>query len=95
VQEITAEVFSLPLNALIAQDRRPQVAFARQVAMYLARELTEQSLPAIGAGFGGRNHSTVLHAHRKIAGEVERGSEAARQVQEIRSRLRGPGHDRV
>ena len=91
VQERTAQAFDLPRSALLAHDRRPHVAFARQVAMYLARELTDESLPAIGAGFGGRNHSTVLHAHRKIAGEVEQNPDAAERVADLRSRLR-PAH---
>ena len=53
-----------PRRIILARDRTPKVAFARQVAMYLARELTQEGLPALGREFGGRNHTTVLHAWR-------------------------------
>jgi chromosomal replication initiator protein len=70
IQEATATEFGISRQDLLAHDRRPLVAFARQVAMYLARELTQETLPAIGRQFGGRNHSTVLHAHKKIAADL-------------------------
>ena len=94
VREATAKAFGLEPDALVTHDRRPQVAHARQVAMYLARELTDHSLPAIGADFGGRNHSTVLHAHRKIANEVTSDSGSARTVADVRSELERVGPDR-
>ena len=87
VQIAAAAEFGITREALLAQDRRPSVAFARQVAMYLARELTRESLPAIGARFGGRNHSTVLHAHRKIAGDLERDQAVVDKVHSLRRRL--------
>jgi chromosomal replication initiator protein len=65
------------------------VAFARQVAMYLARELTDESLPVIGERFGGRNHSTVLHAHRRIAAHLERDQNVVDRVDQLKRRLRG------
>ncbi|MGZ4201012.1 MAG: helix-turn-helix domain-containing protein, partial [Thermoleophilaceae bacterium] len=89
IQEATAKEFGTSRTALLAQDRRPQVAFARQVAMYLARELTQETLPAIGRGFGGRNHSTVLHAHRKIAADLAKGGTAASAIDRLK-RLLGP-----
>jgi chromosomal replication initiator protein len=87
IQAATAEAFGVSAEELLAHDRRPRVALARQVAMYLARELTAETLPAIGRGFGGRNHSTVLHAHRRVAAGVERDEDAARRVRELRERL--------
>jgi chromosomal replication initiator protein len=72
---------------LLAQDRRPKVALARQIAMYLARELTDESLPAIGREFGGRNHSTVMHAHRRIQASVLTDTDTARVVDGVRGRL--------
>ena len=89
IQQAAAEEFGIPPDALLAHDRRPRVAFARQVAMYLARELTQESLPAIGARFGGRNHSTVLHAHRKIAGDLQHDHEVVHKVAALRRRLEG------
>jgi chromosomal replication initiator protein len=88
IQEATANEFGISRAALLAQDRRPQVAFARQVAMYLARELTQETLPAIGRGFGGRNHSTVLHAHRKIAADLAKGGKAVNTVDRLKRLLR-------
>jgi chromosomal replication initiator protein len=87
IQQAAAEEFGVTREALLAQDRRPAVAFARQVAMYLARELTQESLPAIGERFGGRNHSTVLHAHRKIAADLERDQKVVDRVGNLRRRL--------
>jgi chromosomal replication initiator protein len=86
IQSATAEAFGVSRDALLAHDRRPRVALARQIAMYLARELTDETLPELGRGFA-RNHSTVLHAHRRIAAGVDRDDEAARKVIELRERL--------
>ncbi|HEX8742738.1 MAG TPA: chromosomal replication initiator protein DnaA [Thermoleophilaceae bacterium] len=69
IQAAAAGALDVTPESLIAHDRRPKVALARQIAMYLAREMTDASLPAIGRHFGGRNHSTVLHAHRRVAGD--------------------------
>jgi chromosomal replication initiator protein len=91
VQDAAASAFGVDRTALVARDRRPQITVSRQIAMYLARELTDESLPSIGARFGGRNHSTILHAHRKIAGEVEHDSDTGRQANELRAAL-APGH---
>ncbi len=82
-----AEAFEVKPEQLVARDRRPVVARARKVAMYLARELTEHSLPEIGRGFGGRNHSTVLSAVRSIDTEVHRDPELAMTVESLRQRL--------
>ncbi len=87
IQSRTASMFGISSQALIGLDRRPAVAFARQVAMYLTRELTGASLPTIGTEFGGRNHSTVLHAHRRVTREIAKGSDAARKVLELRALL--------
>jgi chromosomal replication initiator protein len=58
--------------------------------MYLARELTDESLPAIGREFGGRNHSTVMHAHRRIAASLASDANTARAVDGVRGRLGRP-----
>ena len=90
IKAATAETMDVSLHDLLAQDRRPKVAFARQVAMYLARELTDESLPAIGREFGGRNPSTVMHAHRRIAASLSSDADTARVVDGVRGRLRCP-----
>jgi chromosomal replication initiator protein len=66
----TAEALGLDAAELRSARRRRRVVYARQVAMYLAREMTALSLPAIAQHFGGRDHTTVLHAHRKIGREL-------------------------
>lgn len=65
IQEAVGSYFKLPVDELISKSRTKQIAFARQVAMYLSRELTDHSLPKIGTDFG-RDHTTVIHAHEKI-----------------------------
>ena len=89
IQEATAEEFGISPEALLARDRTPAVAFARQVAMYLARELTDQGLPALGREFGGRNHTTVLHAWKRVAELVDKPGEKRETVVGIRRRLEG------
>ena len=87
IQTATSAALDVPRESLLAQDRRPKVAFARQVAMYLARELTDASLPAIGREFGGRNHTTVMHAHRRIADALATDTTTAAAVDGVRSML--------
>jgi chromosomal replication initiator protein len=87
IQEATAEEFGISPEALLARDRTPAVAFARQVAMYLARELTDQGLPALGREFGGRNHTTVLHAWKRVSELVDKPGEKRETVVGIRRRL--------
>jgi chromosomal replication initiator protein len=87
----TATQFGVGSEALLARDRRPTVTRARKIAMYLARELTGQSLPEIGRGFGGRDHSTVLHAVRSVSTEVGRDPELAMTVDKLRARLSPSG----
>lgn len=89
IQQATAEAFGLGLDELLARDRTPKVAFARQVAMYLSRELTDEGLPAIGREFGGRNHTTVLHAWRRISEVVDKPGEKRETVEGIKRRLEG------
>jgi chromosomal replication initiator protein len=95
IQEAAAALFDVSQAQLLARDRTPHVAFARQVAMYVARELTDETLPAIGRGFGGRNHTTVLHAHRRIATEMGRDQHTLEAVDALRARVGERPVDRV
>ena len=70
IQERTAEAFGVSVEALVSASRAGNLAWPRQVAMYLARELTDQTLPAIGRAFGGRDHTTVLHAYKRTAERI-------------------------
>jgi chromosomal replication initiator protein len=95
VQEAAADLFDVSRAELLARDRTPRVAFARQVAMYVARELTNETLPAIGRCFGGRNHTTVLHAHRRIAADLARDQHTLKAVDALRTRLGERSADRA
>ena len=66
IQRKVAEVFGVKLSELRAKNRTKAVAFPRQIAMYLARQLTHTSLAEVGRAFGGKDHTTVLHAVGKI-----------------------------
>jgi chromosomal replication initiator protein len=90
IQEAAADLFDVSRAELLARDRTPRVSFARQVAMYVARELTDETLPAIGRGFGGRYHSTVMHAHRRIAASLSSDADTARAVDGVRGLLTQP-----
>ncbi|QHW34670.1 chromosomal replication initiator protein DnaA [Paenibacillus rhizovicinus] len=70
IQQEVAEYYGLRTEELKERKRTKPVVFPRQVAMYLARELTDSSLPKIGEAFGGRDHTTIIHAHNKIAKTV-------------------------
>jgi len=67
VEARAREELTCDLEQLLSTSRATPVTWPRQVAMYLARELTEETLPAIGRAFGGRNHTTVLYACRRTA----------------------------
>ncbi len=71
IQEVTAQFYNVTIADLIGQSRTKDIALARQVAIYFARELTEMSLPAIGKAFGGRDHTTALHSTRKIEEKLQ------------------------
>jgi chromosomal replication initiator protein len=90
IVDAAAQEFGVARESLMARDRRPAVAEARQVAMYLARELTEHSLPEIGRGIGGRNHATVLHAVNRIGAAVRTNPELRKAVDNLRRRLGRP-----
>ena len=86
----TAQEFGVERESLLARDRRPAVATARQVAMFLARELTNHSLPEIGRGIGGRNHSTVVHAVNRVGAAVRTDDAVRSAVDNLRRRLGRP-----
>jgi chromosomal replication initiator protein len=91
IQECTAEAFGVSVEALVSTSRAGTVAWPRQIAMYLARELTDQTLPAIGRAFGGRNHTTVLHAYRRTAERIAGDADAFETVRRLTEALRDPG----
>ena len=69
IQKAVAEYYGIKPSDIVAKSRKANLVRARQVAMYLSKELTNKSLPEIGALFGGRDHTTVIYAHRKVMSE--------------------------
>ncbi|MGQ9622082.1 MAG: chromosomal replication initiator protein DnaA [Candidatus Caldatribacteriaceae bacterium] len=88
IQRVVAEHFGLKPNILRARKRSKDIAYPRQIAMYLARELTDLSLPSIGEEFGGRDHTTVLHACEKIREDISRNPQLAQEIEELIGRIR-------
>ncbi|PSQ78283.1 MAG: chromosomal replication initiator protein DnaA [Bacteroidetes bacterium QH_6_63_17] len=86
--EQVADYFRLERDDLLSRSRKQSVAQARQIAMYLCRELTEESYSHIGSRFGGRDHSTVIHAYRKIDEGMESDPGLQDDVSSLQSRLR-------
>ncbi|HZW83142.1 MAG TPA: chromosomal replication initiator protein DnaA [Candidatus Deferrimicrobium sp.] len=87
IQQVVAEYYSIPLSDFKAKKRTRAVAFPRQIAMYLSRELTDFSLPKIGEEFGGRDHTTVIHAHEKILNDSKKDPNLEAVLNEIITRL--------
>jgi chromosomal replication initiator protein len=90
IVDASAREFGVERAALLARDRRPSVSTARQVAMYLARELTDHSLPEIGRGVGGRNHATVIHAINRVGTAVRTDPALRDAVDNVRRQLGRP-----
>jgi chromosomal replication initiator protein len=88
IQEITSERFGLSLDELCGDRRSQNIVYPRQVAMYLSRELTDSSLPKIGKQFGGRDHTTVIHATSKIARMIREDRSVYNLVQELTARIK-------
>jgi len=92
VLETTARFYNLSVEELSGRRRTKEIALARHVAMYLARELTESSLPQIGKAFGGRDHTTVLHGCDRIAENLERDEELRYTLLQLKEQLLTPAH---
>jgi chromosomal replication initiator protein len=90
ILDATADEFGLSREQLLARNRRPNVVLARQVAMYLARELTDQSLPDIGRELGRRNHTTVLHGLNKVSAALRSDPDVRNAVDNLHRRLGQP-----
>jgi chromosomal replication initiator protein len=89
IKEKVSAVFSLKMEDFNSKKRTRSISYPRQVAMYLSRELTDLSLPKIGEEFGGRDHTTVIHAHDKIAKDIENNEDFKEKVNKIILDLKG------
>jgi len=88
IMAVTAEFFDITMDELCGPGKTKALAQARQIAMYLCRELTDLSLPRIGQIFGGRDHTTVMHADKKIRNEISLRRKTFEQVQELTARIK-------
>jgi chromosomal replication initiator protein len=87
IQVLVADYYNVTLDDMKGKRRDKHIVFPRQVAMYLVREETPSSLPAIGKAFGGRDHTTALHSIEKIANELKEDERLRYEVQSIREKL--------
>jgi chromosomal replication initiator protein len=88
IQQTVAAHFDVNVEQLTSATRTARVAWARQVAIHLAKRLTDDSLGDLGAAFGGRNHATVLHACRRVQARVASDHDAAQTIQQLEAVLR-------
>jgi chromosomal replication initiator protein len=88
IMAVTAEYFAISIDDLIGSSRSRVLVSARQMAMYLCRELTDLSLPKIGEKFGNRDHTTVMHAERKIRAQMAEKLTVYNQITELTSRIK-------
>lgn len=89
IQKTVADYYKIKIADMYSKKRPASIARPRQIAMYLAKELTQKSLPEIGELFGGRDHTTVLHAVRKIAAERQQLTELNQQLHVLEQTLKG------
>ncbi|MFS0725116.1 chromosomal replication initiator protein DnaA [Paenibacillus sp. 1P07SE] len=88
IQQKVGEFYGLKLEDFKARKRTKAVAFPRQIAMYIAREVTDYSLPKIGEAFGGRDHTTVIHAHEKIYQQIKLDQELYKIIQNLTEKIK-------
>lgn len=88
IQQKVGEFYGLKIEDFKARKRTKTVAFPRQIAMYLAREMTDFSLPKIGEAFGGRDHTTVIHAHEKISEAIKTDQELYKIIQNLTEKVK-------
>ncbi|MEH7237914.1 chromosomal replication initiator protein DnaA [Bacillus sp. JJ1562] len=89
IQKVVGQHYSIKLEDFKAKKRTKSIAYPRQIAMYLSREMTDSSLPKIGEEFGGRDHTTVIHAHEKISNLLKTDTQLQKQINEIITQLKG------
>lgn len=87
IQRIVAEFYDIPSDLLRAKTRKQEIVIARQVAMYLAKELTNASLKTIGLNFGGRDHSTVIHAYQTVEEQIKIDPKFRSSMEQIKRKI--------
>jgi chromosomal replication initiator protein len=89
IQKTVADYFKIKVADMYSKKRPASIAFPRQIAMYLAKEMTQKSFPEIGDSFGGRDHTTVMHAVRKIASDRQKDTELNQKLHILEQTLKG------
>lgn len=85
IKKTVSKYYGISIKDMDSAKRNRNISFPRQIAMYLSKELTDNSLPKIGEAFGGRDHTTVLHAHKKIAGEMTENESLKNDIIDIKA----------
>ena len=93
VIEVVANYFNLTTDELVGKGRAKKFVQARQIAMYLCRELTDLSLPKLGSAFGGRDHTTVMYAERRVRESLSENKKVFDQVQELTQKIKSHARD--
>ncbi|MDO5375814.1 chromosomal replication initiator protein DnaA [Staphylococcus rostri] len=88
IQKVVGAYYGIRIEDFAAKKRTKSIAYPRQIAMYLSRELTDFSLPKIGEEFGGRDHTTVIHAHDKIKKEIENDPTLKQEIASLEKEIR-------
>lgn len=87
IQDVVSNYFNLKVEELKSSRRTRNIAFPRQIAMYLSRKLTDMSLPKIGEEFGGRDHTTVIHAYEKISNGLKKDEQLKNVITDITKKI--------
>ena len=85
IQEVVANFFKIDKSDLISAKKSNDIAYPRQIAMYLCRTVGQMSFPKIGNDFGGRDHTTVMHAHKKIEKDIKENTNTRLTVESLKS----------
>lgn len=88
VQQVVADYYDIDIDALLSQRRTMEITYPRQIAMYLCKELTNKSLKNIGASFGGRDHSTVINACKRIEADIKDDPQISDLIEDLTRRIR-------
>lgn len=88
VQQIVADYYDIDIDALLSQRRTMEITYPRQIAMYLCKELTNKSLKNIGASFGGRDHSTVINACKRIEADIKEDPQISDLIEDLTRRIK-------
>ena len=85
IKKEVCKKYNIKISDMESAKRKREFSYPRQIAMYLCRELTDSSLPKIGESFGGRDHTTVLHAYEKISNEIKVNSVLADEIKQLKT----------